>query len=292
MDQRTDSWHAWRMQGIGSSDAPVIMGVSPYRTPFQLWEEKTGKVSPQAVPNWAQRHGIELEPEARAHYELLANLVMDPCLVQHKDFPFLRASLDGMNDEIRGGLEIKCCAQADFELAAQEGKPVRERIPEKVWPQLQHQLMVSGLEWIHYFPYWKGKGIIVEVRPDPRYVEELFDCEMQFWKHVQEDTPPPLSKRDFVVVKDDVELSQVCNLFLSKKSECERVTAELAALRKQILDKVPHQRALAFGVQVIRMMRKGNVDYAKIPVLKEVDLEQYRKPAAEVADVRPVKGEK
>ena len=36
--QNTPEWHAWRMQGLGSSDAPVIMQESPWRTPKQIWE--------------------------------------------------------------------------------------------------------------------------------------------------------------------------------------------------------------------------------------------------------------
>jgi predicted phage-related endonuclease len=41
--QQTPEWHAWRMQGLGSSDAPVIMQESPWRTPKQIWELRTGR---------------------------------------------------------------------------------------------------------------------------------------------------------------------------------------------------------------------------------------------------------
>lgn len=40
LDQRTDEWLMWRSQGIGASDAPVIMGVSPWSDPVSLWMEK------------------------------------------------------------------------------------------------------------------------------------------------------------------------------------------------------------------------------------------------------------
>ena len=42
MEQKSEEWLDWRKKGIGSSDAPIIMGVSPWKTPFELWEEKTG----------------------------------------------------------------------------------------------------------------------------------------------------------------------------------------------------------------------------------------------------------
>ena len=40
--QNTPEWHRWRRQGIGASDAPVIMGETPFKTPRTLWSIKTG----------------------------------------------------------------------------------------------------------------------------------------------------------------------------------------------------------------------------------------------------------
>ena len=33
LHQNTPEWHQWRRQGIGASDAPVIMGETPFKTP-------------------------------------------------------------------------------------------------------------------------------------------------------------------------------------------------------------------------------------------------------------------
>lgn len=40
--ERTE-WLEQRRKGIGGSDAPVIMGVNPWRSPMDLWLEKTGE---------------------------------------------------------------------------------------------------------------------------------------------------------------------------------------------------------------------------------------------------------
>ena len=42
LDQRTDAWFEWRKNGITASESPVIVGLSPYQTPWRLWAEKTG----------------------------------------------------------------------------------------------------------------------------------------------------------------------------------------------------------------------------------------------------------
>lgn len=42
LSQGTPEWHEWRKNGIGGSDATVVEGISPYRTPRQLFYEKKG----------------------------------------------------------------------------------------------------------------------------------------------------------------------------------------------------------------------------------------------------------
>lgn len=59
LQQNTPEWHRWRMQGIGASDAPVIMGETLFKTPRALWSIKTGRMQEEqavrqrgAVANW------------------------------------------------------------------------------------------------------------------------------------------------------------------------------------------------------------------------------------------------
>ena len=80
MEQRSKSWEEWRLKGLGSSDAPIVMGVSAWMTRFGLWELKTGRARPQQT-NWAMERGNQLEPKARAHYELISDIDMAPSLV-------------------------------------------------------------------------------------------------------------------------------------------------------------------------------------------------------------------
>ena len=41
--QNTPEWHKWRQQGLGASDAPVVMGEAAFKTPRILWAIKTGR---------------------------------------------------------------------------------------------------------------------------------------------------------------------------------------------------------------------------------------------------------
>ena len=42
-----DKWLEMRNKGIGGSEAAVIVGMNRWKSPFQLWLEKTGEVEPE-----------------------------------------------------------------------------------------------------------------------------------------------------------------------------------------------------------------------------------------------------
>lgn len=189
-------WLAWRKKGIGSSDAPIIMGVSPWCTPYQLWEIKTGIYEKPEITNRAVERGNAMEPKARALYELERDMDMPAKLVEHESYPWLRASLDGYNETYRIILEIKCPGAADHALACSGS------VPEKYWPQIQHQLLVTGADCVDYYSFDGHRGAAVRVFPDIAYCRKLFVTLRDFWEKVQKRTPPPLSERDIVRVRD------------------------------------------------------------------------------------------
>ena len=42
--QDKEAWLKARNSGIGGSDAGIIVGLNKWKSPFQLWLEKTGQV--------------------------------------------------------------------------------------------------------------------------------------------------------------------------------------------------------------------------------------------------------
>jgi putative phage-type endonuclease len=183
LEQGSAAWLDWRRGGIGASDAPVIMGVSPWMDAEALWLEKTGRQ--QGRPsNFAMRRGQMLEPRARAAYVRLTRRPVAPVCLEHGTLPWMRGSLDGISDDGRFVLEVKCPGAADHAVAR------RGAVPAKYVPQLQHLLAVAGAEVCHYWSYRDGEGVLVEVAPDRAYVERLVEREREFWRHVVEDRHP------------------------------------------------------------------------------------------------------
>lgn len=199
MEQTGDDWHSFRRGGIGSSDAPIIMGVSPWSTLHKLWEVKTGRFV-EEEKGFILEKGNQMEPIARAQYELQYGVDMPPRVIQNPSVEWLRASLDGYSEDGRVVLEIKMAGAKDHE-GVLEG-----RVPDKYYPQVQHQLMVTGAQRVDYCSLYDSKIAVVQVLPDDKYIEQLLKAEYEFWQLVQSDTPPPLVERDYKLIRGQPEI--------------------------------------------------------------------------------------
>jgi putative phage-type endonuclease len=174
MEQGTPEWLSWRKGVIGASDAPTIMGENPWASPNRLLEEKLG-LHPEFTGNAATREGHQLEAFARRELDKRQTGKLRPTIVQHSDDPFLAASLDGIDATNRHIFEIKCGAKA-YELTRKT-----RTIPTYYFAQLQHMLMVTGLNSLCYAAYRPHEPmILIDVIRDERYIKGMRKKEIQF----------------------------------------------------------------------------------------------------------------
>ena len=92
-----EEWLQWRNRGIGSSDAPVAVGASRYKSPLELWLEKTGRKEPEDLSSKdAVFWGTTLEPiVAQVYAERTGSKVRRVnAVLQHPERPYLLANLD------------------------------------------------------------------------------------------------------------------------------------------------------------------------------------------------------
>lgn len=193
LEQGSDDWLVWRQGGLGATTAPILLDLCPLtwqQSRQRLWEELTGRRQREA-PNVAMLWGRDLEPLCRQFYERLTGITMHPTCVVHDRHDWLRASLDGLNLQARLLLEIKVCNKGVHQLC------LDGCIPDYYHAQVQHQLMVTGLQEAHYFTHnnksftgenqWGGP---LTVTRDEDFLRHYFDLARSFWQCVQEDKPP------------------------------------------------------------------------------------------------------
>src|SRR5882762_4567988 len=179
LEQGSSDWLRWREGGLGSSDAPVILGVSPWVTPKELFERKLKIRAPQRTNSSMQR-GKDFEPIVRKIYENLFGYSVEPICGVHDSIPWLKVSLDGWNQEKKIAVEIKVPSKTDHLCA------LSRKIPEKYIPQCNHQLLVSEARMLHYVSYnphftKEQELAIVKHLPVEEDLGLLLEAEKEFW---------------------------------------------------------------------------------------------------------------
>jgi putative phage-type endonuclease len=185
-----------RRTGLGGSDAAAALGLSPWQTPLDLWEQKTGLAPPveQTEPMlWGQllEDVIRREYARRTGYEVRP--VQD--LIRHPARPWMFAHVDG---EIAGGqaiLEVKTTRTAQG-----WGEPDTDEIPLHYLLQVHHYLAVTAAEVCDVAVLIGGSDFrLYQVARDIEIEQRLIEGEAAFWAQVTKGVPPaPLTLEDAV----------------------------------------------------------------------------------------------
>ncbi len=254
---------------IGSSDAPVIMGVSPWKTQFQLWEEKA--LGKESYSNSAMRRGTEMEESARRCFEKKMGIEVFAKPVVHKNFDWMTANLDGIDLDNKIMVEIKCPGKEDHITAS------GNRIPEKYFPQLQHQLEVTGLQGMYYFSFDGTDGCIVEVQRDDSYIKDMILEEKRFWDCILKKIAPELTEKDYYNMDGNEKWTSAANSWIAVSQQLKSLEEKEKNLRNELILLANDKNAQGNGVRLRKSTVSGSVDYSKIPELKNVNTELYRK---------------
>lgn len=176
LKQGTPEWLEWRMNYIGGSEASVIMGTNRYTNVVELFERKLGLI-PEVVMNEAMARGHRLEPEARVEFELETGISVVPACFVSTEYDFMAASLDGINIDGTVITEIKCPGLKTHSEA------LGGRVPLLYYPQLQHQLAVTGARVNYYWSYTDIpdiKNVLIEQLPDEEFIARMIAREQLF----------------------------------------------------------------------------------------------------------------
>ena len=271
VEQGTLEWHAYRASHANASEAGCIMGCSPWKpqTWLQLWRIKTGQDVIQT--NAAMRRGLEREPITRqfACDQFATNF--QPAVVEDGIFS---ASLDGINKDGDAILEIKNPGPESKTWTA-----IKDGIIEPHYQaQVQHQLYVS-LAGVCLFVVDNGvdQPLSIDVHPDPEYQELLINTWNKFWWHMQEFSPPEPGENDITPMTGPEWLAAVTRYRIAG-GVLKAAEDEAEAARKAIILLCgENQVCQGEGVRARQQFRKGQIDYRRIPELKDRDLEMYRK---------------
>jgi putative phage-type endonuclease len=277
--QGSPEWMEIRQEKITATDCAPILGKSRYKSARMVWMDKIGG-SKKPFKNAAMERGILLEPIARRYFEEKFDAPFSPCVGISSDREWQMASLDGYNQEKHHILEIKCSGESVFR-RAQEGDVSEDYI----W-QCYHQLAVfdEAMEATLAFYFEGERGIEtveIKISRDEENIEELIQKEKKFfYENILQFKEPEMTSMD-VQVKDDFEWMESSERWREAKIALQQAEKREESLREALISMSNGNSCRGGGVQLTKYIRRGTVDYSKIPELSSVDLNRYRKESSE-----------
>ena len=182
-------WLKARQSGIGGSDASVILGFNPYKSPFELFYEKTNEYVAE-VDNKFIYWGNKLEDVvAEAFSEFTGKKVRRRNQIfRHPEHNFMIANID--RDIVGEKALLECKTTHTFNADAWKG----DEIPAAYICQLQHYMAVLDYKKAYIAVLVGTKDFIwKEVERDDEFIELMIQREKDFWEnHVLAGVPPAI----------------------------------------------------------------------------------------------------
>lgn len=182
-----EKWLQVRKTGIGGSDAACIVGMNPWKGPYELWLEKTGQKEPEDISGRDSVHfGTILESIVAREFEKRTGKSVRKCgTVRSKERSFLHANVDRMVEHEDAGLECKTCSA----FKAREWED--NKVPDAYYVQCQHYMLVTGKPVWYIACLIGGQHYVWKpIERNEEDIKALLEAEEIFWGHVEDRTPP------------------------------------------------------------------------------------------------------
>ena len=184
-------WLDARRKGIGGSDAGAILGVNKYKTPLDVYLDKTGQ-APEIEDNDAMYWGRALEDIVAYEYakQTGKKVRRNNSILVHPEHKFMLANLDREIVGEPGILEIKTAARAD-----DWGEPGSDEVPESYLAQVMHYMAVTGAQFADIAVLIAGRKFqTYTIQRDDQLIEHMIDVERDFWENNVYRLVPPDAK--------------------------------------------------------------------------------------------------
>lgn len=278
-----------RSSYVGGSDVPVILGLSKYKTQYQLALEKAGIKEPEFISNPYIQFGNKMEPVIREYINTMNSLNFHPDTFIDKD-DMLRSNVDGIDDENQILLEIKT-----------HGANPTEKVYEA---QMQLYFHQTGCNygWLAMYrrpgdfdlEFDKEYLEIKEIERDEGAIEKILDAIETFWIRVEYlKENPKMTEREYYSVGNDVDK------IVARVERFELGIAEFEKKTKALKEQQKEYRELLYSKMEendIKKIDTGDIIITRVlpTTRKSVDSTKLKKEQPAIYDAylkeAPVKG--
>lgn len=247
VDPMTDSHEAWlrsRRTGIGGSDVAAVLGLSPWRTPLDVYLDKLGE-APKELTSQAAHFGTRLEAVVAAEFSERTGI---RCTMQEHMYRNPLAHWEIANIDRYAGpgaiLECKTARLADGWGPSQEEEIKSEEvvsdheIPLYYETQIQWYMGLLGVPVCYVAVLIGGQDFrIYKVDRDPAVFDTLREKVKIFWlEHVEKRIPPdPINAADVraLYARDSGTMREASNDESALIGDLKTVREQIKALEAQ-----------------------------------------------------------
>lgn len=181
-----------RKAGIGGSDVASILGLSPWKSQYQLYLEKRGELEEEPLTSEVIHFGNVLEDVVADEYARRNNVKVERRnkMIAHPEYGYMLANIDRKVVGAKKGLE---CKTADKFTRGKWGEDGSDEVPDHYRTQSEHYMIVSGL------PAWDLAVLIggneyrqYHLEQDKELSEMIIESERMFWEKVQQGIAPDM----------------------------------------------------------------------------------------------------
>ena len=186
-----------RTKYIGGSDIGAILGLSKFRTPLEVWMEKTGKETKQ-LDSLPLRFGSFAEEFVASEYARATSfeLLHDESIYIHPTHPMMSAHVDrfvlgdGLNKPATRLLE---CKTANPFARGEWGEPGTDQVPMSYLCQCIWYMAITGIEQCDLAVLFGNSDFrIYEIARDLELETLVIEKALHFWNaYVLKDIAPP-----------------------------------------------------------------------------------------------------
>jgi len=288
-----------RSKYIGGSDIGAILGLSKYRSPLEVWLEKTGieVVSKDSLP---MRFGSFAEEFVAREYARVTNaqLAHDQSTYIHPEHSYMCAHIDRfvLGDEQQAlPTKILECKTANAFAKSDWGQVGSDEVPMSYLAQCAWYMAITGIEQTDLAVLFGNHEFrIYEIERDQGLEELVIQKAYDFWhEYVLKEIAPPVSS-----------LSD-CQLLFSQGKSAKKVEADIATyestkqlqilngqiakyeeeasnIKQRLMSAMGHAESLYYQGQLLATWKAPKTSYrldAKRIEQEHPDLfEQYRTP--------------
>ncbi len=303
-----------RSKWLGGTDAAAVMGLSPWATPVELWQQKTGRVEkpePDAaqLKRWARGHKLEPFIREMAIDKLQAlGLEVEMVATNQRyvdpEYDFLSCEIDfelkltgyvtiGDRQVLFDGEHINADAKSVTGFARKKwGDVDTEDVPIEYAAQFMHGIMVTGRSYclVAALRSFDDVDIFWTVRDDET-IAAMRPKLVSFWvDHVLADVPPdPMVFDDIKAlfplddgspVEASIEMAALVTRLTEVKKQIKSLEIEEEVLKFEVANAISPHAILQFGGKPIATWKAQNdtrLDQGLLKVEQPQLFEKYQR---------------